>query len=885
MKLIDLHVRDILGLKSASLSFELGAVAIVGPNGAGKSSILDALLLALFGESTPVRPVKHGELVRVGSSHGEVVCLFEAKGLRYRVRRIFGKGRRQEAFLERHEDEEWLSIASSVREVNLQIAKALNPWDRALSENDVKRLKEAFLSTAFIPQGLVTRLVDSTPTERWQVLSAVLGLEAEEALQEGAKELGRIASASEASIKGKIEALGRELEALPEEKEILSRLLNLEKTIEERKKRLQGLRVALEARRKLDDLVLRERSAQLSLKEAEMRQAKLQKRLRMAQASFALSQLREAASKYGSSKSKLRRREVELKEIESQLSRLEDQRDGLRKAYAEAQAARKEVEPLASRVDLAVEARKILDRTKEMSARAAELSRKIDWVVCEREKTESKLSSAKRQELERMLGQVLEEHRKYSRELAEAVSSVRRSLLSWLSFLAPDGVLYVEEIKKRLNVAELARTLEASGLQHALSRWASFKQRCYESLFRGQRLRQELLSLPPSDSEEQVEEQPEALEKRINELRSIEQKIAGQLALCAEESDRAERSLRALPEDLADEEKIGSIIEAARGREKLLVQIDKIRDRGERVNEEMRPLEKKVERERMEISTLKEAIVQELDDLRRSVLEWRKLQNLNRWTVEELRSAVAESFPPVEESEVLQVRAEYEGALRTLKAAQEELELFLNGLPSEPPPRQALEATMADEDKAIESVVGQLSAERSALEHRRCLEKSLKAARDERRALELPLKAATKLVKLTQGRGFIQYVSNRITAEILGWVNEQLSDKPWRLVSRDGAIRVIQGDEERPASGLSGGERSLVALLMLRCLAMRLGFQGVLFIDEGLAMLDDAHLEQMVDVLNTMGQRAFVGVITHEPDVAAAFPRRWEVDDGRVSVR
>jgi hypothetical protein len=67
------------------------------------------------------------------------------------------------------------------------------------------------------------------------------------------------------------------------------------------------------------------------------------------------------------------------------------------------------------------------------------------------------------------------------------------------------------------------------------------------------------------------------------------------------------------------------------------VQIDKIRDRGERVNEEMRPLEKKVERERMEVSALKEAIVQELDDLRRSVLEWRKLQNLNRWTLEEQR--------------------------------------------------------------------------------------------------------------------------------------------------------------------------------------------------------------------------------------------------------
>jgi exonuclease SbcC len=885
MRLIDLHVRDILGLKSASLSFEPGAVAIVGPNGAGKSSILDALLLALFGESTPVRPVKHGELVRVGSSRGEVVCLFEAKGLCYRVRRAFGKERRQEAFLERQEGEEWLPIASTVREVNLQIAKALNPWDRTLSENDVKRLKEAFLSTAFIPQGLVTRLVDSTPTERWQVLSAVLGLEAEEALQEGAKELGRIASASEASIKGKIEALRHELEALPEEEKLLSRLLNLEKKIGERKERLQGLRVALEARRKLDDLVLRERSAQLSLKEAEMRQAKLQRRLRMAQASSALSQLREAASKFGSSKSELRCREIKLKEIESRLFRLEEQRDELRKAYTEAQAARKVVELLASRVDLAVEARRLLDRAKEMSARTAGLSQKIDGLICEREKAEVKLLSARRQELERTFNQILEEHRKYGRELAEAVSSVRCSLLAWLSFLAPDGVLYVEEIKKRLNVAELARTLEASGLQRALSKWASLKQRCYDSLFRGQRVRQELMSLPAPDSEEQVEEQAEVLEKRIGELRSIEQKMTGQLALCVEESDRIERNLKAFPEDLADEEKIDLIIEAARAREKLLVQIDEIRDRGERVNEGIRPLEREAERERLEISALKGRMAQELDDLRRSSSEWRKLQSLNKWTVEELRSAVVESFPPVEASEVLKVRAEYEGALRALEAAKEELKQFLSGLPSEPPSREVLEAAIADEDKAFESVVGQLSTERSALEHRRYLEKSLKAARDEHRALELPLRAATKLVKLTQGRGFIQYVSNRITAEILGWVNEQLSDKPWRLFSRDGVIGVIQGGEERPASGLSGGERSLVALLMLRCLAMRLGFQGVLFIDEGLAMLDDAHLEQMVDVLNAMGQRAFVGVITHEPDVAAAFPRRWEVDDGRVLVR
>ena len=46
---------------------------------------------------------------------------------------------------------------------------------------------------------------------------------------------------------------------------------------------------------------------------------------------------------------------------------------------------------------------------------------------------------------------------------------------------------------------------------------------------------------------------------------------------------------------------------------------------------------------------------------------------------------------------------------------------------------------------------------------------------------------------------------------------------------------------------------------MLRHLANKVGFKQVLFIDEGLAMLDDENLEMMLDLFDDLGREAFVG--------------------------
>jgi len=47
----------------------------------------------------------------------------------------------------------------------------------------------------------------------------------------------------------------------------------------------------------------------------------------------------------------------------------------------------------------------------------------------------------------------------------------------------------------------------------------------------------------------------------------------------------------------------------------------------------------------------------------------------------------------------------------------------------------------------------------------------------------------------------------------------------------------------------------MVALLMLRHLANKVGFKEVLFIDEGLAMLDDENLEMMMNLFDTWAKK------------------------------
>jgi putative ABC transport system ATP-binding protein len=100
-----------------------------------------------------------------------------------------------------------------------------------------------------------------------------------------------------------------------------------------------------------------------------------------------------------------------------------------------------------------------------------------------------------------------------------------------------------------------------------------------------------------------------------------------------------------------------------------------------------------------------------------------------------------------------------------------------------------------------------------------------------------------------------------------------------RAAAREALERVGLGHRlEQASAKLSGGERQRVAIA--RAL---LGSPAIVFADEPTGNLDSRTSEGILALLGELhGQGATILVITHEREIAAAFPRRIALRDGRV---
>lgn len=107
-------------------------------------------------------------------------------------------------------------------------------------------------------------------------------------------------------------------------------------------------------------------------------------------------------------------------------------------------------------------------------------------------------------------------------------------------------------------------------------------------------------------------------------------------------------------------------------------------------------------------------------------------------------------------------------------------------------------------------------------------------------------------------------------------------------------IDMANGEEERPARTLSGGETFLASLSL--ALALSEGVQALavearppldsLFLDEGFGTLDQESLETVVQAIEHLGgDGRMVGVITHVRELALRLPARIEVHKGERGSR
>ena len=813
--------------------------AISGPTGSGKSSLLDAITFALYGKAERVGSGV-SQLVNLGSDSMSAAFTFAVEGNRYRVTRTSQREGPSKVLLEVQKEDDWTPYAEDaarVREVNAYIIEILGLDYRA------------FVRSALLPQGRFQEFLTGDRAERRVILTDLLGLDL---FKQMARRAGELAQEAKAKAGLREELLQDEYEdvnersveranqrsmAASEEAEIAKTAADLVNGLVNEVRAIQERAAAIQARAS-ETAELAESCADIGdgFRDIDRRTKQAKERLKAAQT---------ATGEAKTTRSKFKR------DLERAVAKWGDARrlTGL-SANADRIAANRHEVAVAQEEQTEVRAAQaeLKDDLKQARINLKDVEEKVDHArallvaeeVRHEEAIHRDLAASVARGLSRgddcpICGRELE---RAPRLPAAEIAKARRALERAKAELG--------RAQNKVHEAEMGLTSLAADIRNLAG-----QARRLASMVKKQRGRVATLE----------EELREALGGRLP--KNVGEAIAAQIDLCDEleaslvtaarglelaevaESDEA-RGIAELEDEVKELRAdliglgISSFVSAAK------------RDAGKGLLSVSIP--SSWPRDPGKLSITASALADTLNTLGGELVSRAKQ---SRPLMDEYAQRAREVIP-----KLLKVRG------RSFEKLHENIKLARDDRVAEAAAGSADAKLMADRLKRMARV----TREHRAAVKRAALYTELTAELRADRLLQFLLDEALNLLAIG--------ASGRLVS---------LSDGRYRLTFHDNEFYVIDrwnGDEERRAHTLSGGETFLASLALALALAEQvaeLAMSGkarldCLFIDEGFGSLDGDTLETVVAALDSLGgEGRMVGVVTHIVDLAKQMPSEIEV--------
>lgn len=924
MKLISLNVSHLFGLKhNVKFDFtENNRICIIGENGSGKSSVMDSIRLALFGEASQSRAVNIKDYIRRGASEGSVVLEFEDNaGRRHRVNRKFKKNSKDAVAsavrLESWDGQAWEDRASSISAVNFAVASLIlygRIRDDVKDGDTIKQAKSSVDISAFISQGNISKILSVTPHERTALVSSALNIQDGDFLREQVKELKKIADGERSSLKTRAETIESSLRGLPEITELRKTKKRIESDIEiysaSHAILSEGGRILdrisdtaskianySDSKKKQEDLIssMRHRYAygEFVRSRADL-VSKAAAYRRMAAPCFAnLPQLEKgktALKKLAEEKVAKTAAKAALYEKYNSLSAISEFFSILTElALAEKRAA-SALESVGEKTSKVKEKKKELSDLKKDLERA---SARLDGFLA----AEASLGLAKAQdEINRLSGTLLS-------HLVELLRALGAGDIIDLNKLSLSGAeTFVERMKD-------------SGFQTILyeikNRQAEARS-CEEIIEAYSASGRKLPNDFTPEAKQEAEQAKADLESKAAEMEAALKTAEDELLFASRQS----MSFASMAQEVTA--RLDSML-AAKGLKKApaLEEAEKASKNAAAVRDEIREADSDLGRTESEYSKTFAA-----------VSKWESELELFENNSPELISAISAAAKKTGGSLVSCMSSTGAGTLR--EACLKAMSIDPAGLPGEEEMRAAdtrystlleLLSKASQEESSLREAYGKVrekddvlmpslrldvdTAKLAALVSREKEEKASQIAERTREsgrigqqirqyeALSAQLANAREEIDRTASlytsvkqlsaladANFGRYICDKTMEILFEGVNRHLEELgiKWTLGSDNGQLMVSDTDGEiRPVSGMSGGEATLISILLLK----QISNFNCLWLDESLTMLDENKLSEVTDILTGGDPNAQVIVISHDKDLARTFDTVWKMDSGQ----